>query len=172
MYSTHCGLIGQIEFLCCVFGLSVQSFGVDTGNTCWTLPWLLSYITLLVQLNHSMSWPYGQRKYLVKVDQIVFCYCKIIKIHLDKSSLIVKICWYYEWFNTVSQFVEDGSLWVRGPLKSKSIELHDHRKRFLAYAPISNYMKNVRNFQFFMDKYFMLNKKDCFNMLLEMLIHG
>lgn len=39
-------------------------------------------------------------------------------------------------------------------------------------APISNYMKNVRDFQFFMDKYFMLNKKDGFNMLLEMLIHG
>lgn len=33
-------------------------------------------------------------------------------------------------------------------------------------------MKNVKDFQFFMDKYFMLNKKDCFNMLLEMLIHG
>lgn len=62
-------------------------------------------------------------------------------------------------------------MWVRGPLKSKSIELHDHRKRFLTYAPISNYMKNVRDFQFFMDKYFMLNKKDGFNMLLEMLIH-
>lgn len=53
-------------------------------------------------------------------------------------------------------------MWVRGPLKSKSIELHGHRKRFLTYAPISNYMKNVRDFQFFMDKYFMLNKKDCF----------
>lgn len=61
---------------------------------------------------------------------------------------------------------------MRGFLKFKLIEFYDYRKRFFIYVLIFNYMKNVRDFYFFMDKYFMLNKKDCFNMLLEMLIYG
>lgn len=61
---------------------------------------------------------------------------------------------------------------MRGLFKFKLIEFYDYRKRFFIYVLIINFMKNVRDFYFFMDKYFMLNKKDCFNMLLEMLIYG